>query len=228
MTLNDILKGAQGGRAVHNMAARFDLSDGEAQAAAQAMIPAFSLAFERLAAHPATLGGLLVEMTSGGHAVSYADPDAAAGALSPNALDEVFGSPEAVEKVVQQVAEASGVSPQAVGGMLPVAGSMLIGGLSRSMADQGHAGVLGELAGAAAAPGGLGAALGSAPGGSSALGTVWNSVFGGAHEPANPQAAALVAGLTALSAMFASGIQASQASQASVAAVASSFQPPLS
>src|SRR5271167_2899350 len=86
MTLNDILQSAQGGRAVHNMAARFDLSDGEAQAAAQAMIPAFSLAFERLAAHPATLGGLLVEMTNGAHAVSYAAPGGAEGALSPNAL----------------------------------------------------------------------------------------------------------------------------------------------
>jgi hypothetical protein len=228
MTLNDILNSAQGGRAVHNMAARFDLSDGEAQAATQAMIPAFSLAFERLAAHPATLGGLLVEMTNGAHAVSYADPDAAAGALSPNALDQVFGSPEAVEKVVQHVAEASGVSPQAVGGMLPVAGSILIGGLSRSMADQGHAGVLDELAGAASSPGGLASALGSSAGGSGALGSLWNSVFGGAHEPADPQAAALVAGLTALSAMFAAGVQASQASQASVAAVASSFQPPSS
>ena len=224
MTLNEILRSAQGGRAVGNLAARFGLSEGEAQAAAQAMIPTFSVAFERLAAHPDTLGGLLTEMTNGAHAVSYADPDAPAAALSPEALGQVFGSPEGVEKAVHHVAEASGVSVQAIGGMLPVAGSMLIGGLARSMADQGHGSVLGELAGAAAAPAGLGAALGSAPGGSGALGSLWNSVFGGA--PANPQAAALVAGVTALSAMLASGVQASQASQASLAATASSFQPP--
>jgi hypothetical protein len=227
MTLNEILQNAQGGRAVGNLAARFGLSEGEAQAAAQAMIPTFSVAFERLAAHPDTLGGLLTEMTNGAHAVSYADPDAPAAALSPEALGQVFGSPEGVENAVHHVADASGVSAQAVGGILPVAGSMLIGGLARSMADQGHGSVLGELAGAAAAPGGLGAALGSAPGGSGALGSLWNSVFGGAHEPANPQAAALVAGVTALSAMLASGVQASQASQASLAATASSFQPPL-
>ena len=86
MTLNDILQSAQGGRAVGNLAARFGLSEGEAQAAARAMIPTFSIAFERLAAHPAALGGLLAEMTNGAHAVSYADPDAPAAALSPEAL----------------------------------------------------------------------------------------------------------------------------------------------
>jgi len=105
-----------------------------------------------LAAHPDTLGGLLTEMTSGAHAVSYADLDAPAAALSLDALGQLFGSPEGVEKAVHHVAEASGVSAQAVGGMLPVAGSMLIGGLARSMADQGHGSVLGELAGAAASP----------------------------------------------------------------------------
>ena len=54
------------------------------------------------------------------------------------------------------------------------------------------------------------------------------AIFGGAHEPANPQTAALVAGLAALGGMFAAGVVASQAAQqASLGAMASSFtQPP--
>jgi hypothetical protein len=229
MTLNDILQNAQGGKAADNLAAQYGLTSEQAQSALQAMIPAFSLALRNLAANPAALGGLLTEMASGTHTGAYGDPDQAAraGATGGAALGQVFGSPEAIGRVVQHVAEVSGVSPQTIGAMLPAVASMLTGGLAHSMAAEGHAGVLGELANAAAAPGGLGSALGSTAGGSGGvLGSIVSSVFGGSREPTNPQAAALMTGLTTLSAMFVAGIQASQAHQASLNAVAQSFTPP--
>ncbi len=226
MTLNDILQGAQCGKAVDNLAARFGLTSAQAQAATQAMIPAFSLALQHLASHPEALGGLVSELASGAHAPSFAEPGqvSVGEAKGAAALEKVFGSPEAIRRVVDHVAEASGVSPAAIQGMAPAVASILFGWLAHAMAGEGGAGVLAELANAAAAPGGLGSALGS---GGGFLGSIVGSIFGGTHQPANPQAAALVAGLASLSAMFVAGVQASQAQQASLGAIAQSFtQPP--
>ena len=186
------------------------------------MIPAYSLALQNLASHPAALGGLLSELASGAHAPSFAEPGQASigDAEGAAALEKVFGSPEAIRRVVDHVAEASGVGPEAIQGMLPAVSSILLGGLGHAMAGEGQPGALADLANAAAAPGGLGSAIGAGGG-------LFGSIFGGSHEPANPQAAALAAGLVSLSAMFVAGVQASQAQQASLGAIAQSFtQPP--
>jgi len=110
---------------------------------------------------------------------------------------------------------------------LPAVASILLGGLAHAMANEGLSGVLGDLASAAASPGGLGAALGAAEGSGGGFSGLLNSIFGGSHQPAGPQTAALVAGLSVLGGMFAAGVQASQAQQASLNASAQSFtQPP--
>ncbi len=224
MTLNDILHAAQGGHAVEHLAARFGLAPERAEAATQAMIPAFSAALERLKAHPEALGGLLAELAGGGHGASWVEPGVDPGAAGADAAAKVFGSPEAIRHVAQRVAETSGVAPATVEAMLPAVASILLGGLAHQMASQGLGGSLGDLAAAASSPSGLGAALGGSGGGFAGM---LGSIFGGSHQPANPQAAALVAGLTALSGMFAAGVQASQASQAGLNAIAQSFsQPP--
>jgi len=226
MTLNDILQGAQGFKATDNLAARFGLSSTQAQTAVQAMIPAFSLALQNLASRPPALGGLLSELASGAHGPSFAEPGQASigDAEGAAALEKVFGSPEAIRRVVDHVAEASGVGREAIQGMLPAVASILLGGLAHAMAGEGQSGVLADLANAAAAPGGLGSAIGS---GGGFFGSIFGSIFGGSHEPADPRAAALAAGLASLSAMFAAGVQASQAQQASLGAIAQSFtQPP--
>ncbi len=223
MTLNDILLSAQDGKAVGNLAQRFGLTSVQAEAATQAMIPAFSAALERLRDNPAALGGLIVELAAGGHGASNVE-GAADDLAGAQAAAKVFGSPEAVGKVVAHAAEASGVAPGTIGAMLPAVASILIGGLAHAMASQGFSGVLGDLASAASSPGGLDSALGSSGGGVRGM---LSSIFGGGRRPADPQAAARVAGLAALSGMFVAGIAASQAAQASLNAIAGSMtQPP--
>ncbi len=226
MTLNDILQNAQGGKAVDHLAARYGLTPEQAQAAMQTMIPAFSAALERLKTHPEALGGLIAEVAGGGHGASYAGPVAADGATGASAATRVFGSSEAIRQVARHVAESSGVAPETIEAMLPAVASILLGGLAHAMADQGLSVVLGDLASVATAPGGLGAALGSAGRSGGGLSGILNSIFGGSHQPAGPQTAALVAGLTALGGMFTAGVAASQASQASLNAIAGSFNPP--
>jgi hypothetical protein len=94
MTLNDIVKNAQGGKAVDNLAAQYGLSSADAEKAVQAMIPAFSAALQQIVSHPAAIAGVLKELTSGEHAASYAPGQAPApGAAAGDALGRIFGSP---------------------------------------------------------------------------------------------------------------------------------------
>jgi hypothetical protein len=226
MTLSDILQSAQGGQAVGNLARRYGLTPEAAEAATQAMLPAFSVALERLKGHPTAFAGLVAEMAGASHGASFAgaSEDAVAGA---QAAQRVFGSPDAMRKVIEHVAEASGVAPATVEAMLPAVASILLGGLAQAMASQGHGAALGDLAAAASAPGGLDSALASAGGSGGGLMGVLHSIFGGSNESADQKAAAIVAGVTALSAMFAAGVAASGAHQASLNAIAGSFgQPP--
>jgi hypothetical protein len=229
MTLNEILHSAQGGQAVANLGAQFGLAPDAAEAAVQAMVPAFSTALTSMAANPAAIGGVLSELASGAHAASYADPAQTAGAsgLGGAVLGQLFGSPQTIDQIIAHVAQASGVSADTIRAMLPAVASMLIGGLAHSMANQGLSGVLGQLANAAAAPGGLGSAVAPAAGSGGGVGSLIGSLFGGAHPAANPETAALAAGLATLSAMFVSGVQVAQAHQAAMSAIAQSFtQPP--
>jgi hypothetical protein len=229
MTLNDILHSAQSGQAVANLGAQFGLAPEAAEAAVQAMIPAFSAGLTAMAANPAAIGAVLTELASGAHAASFTDPSQTASAGGPGGavLGQLFGSPQAIDLIVAHVAEVSGVSADTIRAMLPAVASMLMGGLAHSMASQGLSGVLGQLANAAAAPGGLGSTVPAAGSGGGLFGSLVGSLFGGAHDAtANPETAALAAGLATLSAMFVSGVQVAQAHQAALGAIAQSFTPP--
>jgi hypothetical protein len=230
MTLNEIVHSAQGGQAVANLGAQFGLAPEAAEAAVQAMIPAFSVALTSMAANPAAIGAVLSELASGAHAASYVDPSqtAGAGGLGGAVLGQLFGSPRTIDQIVAHVAEVSGVSADTIRAMLPAVASVLLGGLAHSMANQGLSGVLEQLANAAAAPGGLGSSVAPAGGsGQGVIGSLFGSMFGGSRGAANPEAAALAAGFATLSAMFASGVQVAQAHQATMGAIAQSFtQPP--
>lgn len=228
MTLNDILRNAQDGRAVGNLAARFGLAPDRAEAATQAMIPVFSEALQRLKDNPDALAGLIAVLATDAHLASYAGPGAEPGAAQADAALQVFGSSDAIRQAAGQAARASGVAPETIEAMLPAVASILLGGMAHSMTSEGHGGALGDLASAASSPGGLSTALGSEGASGGGFMGMLGSIFGGSPEPANPQTAALVAGLAALSGMFVAGVVASQAAQqASLGAMASSFtQPP--
>lgn len=231
MNLNDIIQGAQGGQGVNNIASQFGLTPAQAQAAIQSMIPAFSTGLQQTAQNPSALGGLLSQLASGAHLGSYADPAQAAAAAGAggNVLGQIFGSPQATAQISQQAATMSGLSPALIQQMMPVVASMMMGGLFHNMNAQGMGGIIGQLASAATAPGGLGSALNtgaSAPAGGlgGMIGGLLSSFMGGGAAPgANPQATAMQAGLSSLTNMFQSGVQVSQAHQQGLSEIIGAF-----
>jgi hypothetical protein len=111
----------------------------------------------------------------------------------------------------------------------------LMGGLFHSMTSQGMGGILGQLAGAANSPGGLGSSLGQATGGTPPAGGVFGGLVsnvlgglfgGGASSGASPQSAALQAGLNSLNSMFQAGVQVSQTHQQGLSDILNSLTNP--
>jgi hypothetical protein len=102
--------------------------------------------------------------------------------------------------------------------------------LFHSMTSQGLGGILGQLAGAASSPAGLGpvvnqtGAAQSSGGLGGMLGNMLGGLFGGGGAAAaNPQSAAMQAGLNTLSSMFQAGVQVSQTHQQGLSDILSSL-----
>ena len=229
--LSDIIQNAQGGQAIGNLAQQFGLPQADAERAVSALIPALSQGMLAQASSSGGLGGLLGGLMHPDHQASFSDPNAAAANTGTGnaALGTIFGSNSVVGQIVERASAASGVSPDVLRGMLPVLASIVMGGLAKSMGNQGFGGILGQLA-SAAEGGGLGSILGqlgggaaqpgAAPGGGGwggIAGAVLGSLFGGGStaQPASAGGQAVdpnhaSAGLNSLTNMLQPGPAASQ------------------
>jgi len=192
-SLNDILQSAQGGQAINNIAQRFGLSQEQAQAAVQALIPALSAGLTKAATNPGTLGSVISAVTDSAHQASFNNAAAAqspaAAQKSSDTLSQILGSNHIVQQIAQQASAVTGIRPDILVQILPVVASIAIGGLATSLHNQGLGGALGQLA-SAAEQGNLGSILGGAAGsangaGGGLLGTLTNilgSLFGGSVQ----------------------------------------------
>lgn len=167
-SLYEIVQNAQGGQAVDNLARQFNISPDEADAAVKALMPAMSAAFLKRATEPAAFGSILGALGDQQHAAAFADPSAAQSGQTTEkgaeALQSLFGSTGTNAQIAQHAANIAGLPPALIQQMAPVIVSMVLGGLSKSLANQGLGGVFGQLA-SAAGQGGLGSILGSLLGG---------------------------------------------------------------
>jgi hypothetical protein len=180
-SLYEIVQNAQGGQAVDNLAKQFKVSPDQADAAVKALMPAISAAFLKRADEPAAFGSILGALDDSHHHEVFADPAAAQSQQTAQKGEAVaqhlFGSTETYAAVAQRAGGIAGLPPALIQQMAPVIVSMVMGGLSKGLANQGWGGVFGQLA-SAAGPGGLGAILGGLLGGAPAA---------QAHPQINPQ-----------------------------------------
>ncbi len=245
INLNDIVQSAAGGNGASALGQQFGLSPEQTQSVLNSLIPSISAGLQNQASTTGGLGDLLNSLTHGSSQANYNNPGAAPGA-SGDVLDGMFGG--ALGNVIQHVSQETGVSPAILQQMLPVLISMVMGGLSHQMNNQGFGGVLGQLANAATQSGGLGQVLEnsaanqqSSGGLGGILGGLLGSLFGGGQQPqvapaggapapgaGGLEGAAVQAGLDQLNQMIANhGIQVSpqqqQALQGALGNVLSNF-----
>lgn len=176
--LYEILRNAQGGQAIDNLAAQFNITPEEAEAAVKAVVPELSGEFLKQTSQPLGFGSFLGALGESQHLAAFTDPAAAQEAATAqkggDILSQILGSYSAREEIALRASSATGIGPETLAQMLPVIVSMIFGGLTKSMENQGFGGILGQLANAA---------------GKGGLGPILGQILGGGQAPPNPQPA---------------------------------------
>lgn len=184
--LYEILRNAQGGQAIDNLAAQFNITPEEADAAVKAIVPELSEGLLKQTSQPVGFGSFLGALGESQHKAAFADPaaaqDTATAQRGNDLLSQILSSSHAREEIALRASSASGVNSDVLSQMLPVIVSMIFGGLNKSMQDQGFGGILGQLANAA---------------GKGGFGPVLDQILGGGQAPANPRTQAPAPGGTA-------------------------------
>lgn len=199
LPLFDMLANAQQGDGMKALARQFGLSQQQAQAAVEALLPAFSQGLKQNTADPYSIGAFMTAMASGRHAKYFEDPE---NAFSPSGVSEgngilghLFGSKELSRAVADQAAQATGIGQEVLKQMLPVIASMIMGGLAKQSNSQLQAGgfgsgsnPLGEIIEQMMRQGGGMGTGGAQPQSSSPvdnpLGRILEGMFGGGAQPA--------------------------------------------
>jgi hypothetical protein len=145
--LFDMLANAQNGGGMEALARQFNLSQEQAQAAVEALLPAFSQGLKRNTSDPYGVGAFLSGLSSGQHARYFDD---AADAFSPQGtadgndiLGQLFGSKDLSRAVAAQASQATGIGQQVLQQMLPAVAAMIMGGLFKQSTNQMPAGGFG-------------------------------------------------------------------------------------
>lgn len=255
--LNDIMQAAQGGQGITNLAQQFGMSPAQAQAAVNSLIPALSQGLQSKLGDANGMGSIISAVSQPANQQAFNDPAAAAQsglAAGSNILGSLFGSPNVTQQVAQAAASQTGLRPDVLASMLPVVASMVMGGMFKSMQNQGMGNMLGQLTNAAGGAGGMGNILGqvmnsagggmaSAPGAAPAAGGLMGmitSLFGGllgggattgaagATLPGGLNPALVQDGISALTRMMQPGLQVAADHQANLQSILGSMLKPQS
>lgn len=212
MNMFDILREAQGGNGIDNLARRFGLGREETEKVLRQVLPAMSAGFKQRTRSEDGLEAMLRRIQGTDYEEVYENEqalrDEATRARGNDVLAEVFGSKDVSREVAQRAEFASGIGSTVIKAMLPMIASMVLGGMQRKTSrDSGMGGILGtlingmgggsrgrspdgsgggldDLLGAVLGGGGGGSRQTQAPSGGGGLGGVLGGLFGGKEERA--------------------------------------------
>jgi Bacterial protein of unknown function (DUF937) len=139
-SLFDMMRQAQGGAGLDNMARQFGVPPPQGQAAVAALLPALVMGLQRAAMDPATMREITGLLSRAPYAAFF---QSAAQGFSPLArregdqvLEQLFRSAEITRSVALQVAAFSGLGLELLRQMMPIIAAMFMGGLCVA-SDQG-------------------------------------------------------------------------------------------
>jgi hypothetical protein len=139
----DIMRAAQGGQAIENMARQFGLTPDQTRHAVAALLPAFAMGLHQAASRPDHLEQLFEAMRSGRYDTFFDNPRSAfsrkASTSGEDLLATMFGSQELARRVAEQSAAFSGIAAETATKMMPLVASTLMGGMAKSSKDEDFA-----------------------------------------------------------------------------------------
>lgn len=188
MNLMEIMQAAQGGAGMENLARQFNISTQQAQAAVSAILPAMSMGLRRQAESVDQMSQFLGTLAQGQHGQAFDEQDKDGDGVPDylqrqgnDVLSMLFGSKDVSRQVAGQAAQFAGLPDSMMRAMLPMIASMVMGGLMKSMNNQGFGGLLGQLANSfgGAMSGGMGGVRPGAQAGQGGLADILGQVMGG-------------------------------------------------
>lgn len=136
--INDIVRSAQGGQLIDNLADRFGLASWQIEAALVTLAPALFAALTKTAESPETLRPIVAMIAEPQHKAAFE------GAHSQESLEagetvilHLFGSAAAAGEVSQLAARDCGLRADAMQRLLPALASIVAGGLSSALTERG-------------------------------------------------------------------------------------------
>lgn len=137
----DMIKEAQGGAAIQNLASQFGLGQHEASSAVKSLLPALTVGLQKNVQRPGGAESLLGALKQGNHQKYIQNPEAIvrpeAVAEGNGILGHILGSKETSRQVAAQAAQQSGVDSGVLKKMLPVVATMVMGSLSQKSEGSG-------------------------------------------------------------------------------------------
>lgn len=179
-----MLAQAQGGQAIGNIASRFGISETQAQAAVQALLPALTAGVRRESSTgglDSLMQGLQPATAQRALEDSSALEDTATVEQGNALLGQLFGSRDVSRRVAADAADRTGVDAGVLRQLLPLVATMLVGGAARNTGAEAAApqvtsggGMFGQLLGAVSG----GGASANAAGGFGGLGAAFGALTG--------------------------------------------------
>jgi hypothetical protein len=171
MQITDVLTEMGG---LRSMARELGISESQATAGAQVLIPAILGGFKKQAQAQPTglegLGGLLGQLGGGSLLDSVLSPQATEVNRGNDVLGQIFGSKDVSRTVAQNAASRSGVDASLLRKMLPILAMLVAGYMAKQRGaanrpDAPSSGGLGDVLGGLLGGGGAGRTSAAAPGG---------------------------------------------------------------
>lgn len=136
----DIMRAAQGGQAIENMARQFGLTPEQTRYAVAALLPAFAMGLHQAASRPNQLEQLFESMRSGRFDAFFDNSRSAfsksAFSSGEDVMSQMFGSTELARQIAEQSAAFSGITAETANRMMPFVASTLMGGMAKSAHQQ--------------------------------------------------------------------------------------------
>lgn len=136
-TFADLMRQAQGGQAIDNIAKAYGMERREVEALMATLLPVFALGFRKSLQDMASPANLQDMLDPGKFQAAYED---ARSAISPAAtesgriaLEKMFGSGDAARVIADQASTITGIGADVVSKAMPVMAAMLFGGLSKEI-----------------------------------------------------------------------------------------------
>jgi hypothetical protein len=149
MNILDAIINAKEGAAVQQLGSQFGLGQDQTTAALSALIPALAAGFQKNLQSPEGAGNLMSALSQGNHQRYIDNPqslgDQNAVAEGNGILGHVLGSKDVSRQVASRAAAQTGISPDLLKQMLPLAATLVMGAFSQKSGPA--SGGLGSMAG---------------------------------------------------------------------------------